>query len=77
MNRINLFSFSRSNASDDGVIFIEKDGCHTSEHLLEMFLQAGYILAVADYLQQVLVTHKVEPGIKLVSVSPKCIMYYE
>lgn len=55
-----LFTLTRSNTIDDSVVFIEDDGGDTGEHFLEMLLQAGNVLAVADDFQQIFVTHEVE-----------------
>lgn len=42
------------------IILIEDNGVYTSKHLLEVFLQAWDVLAVANDLQKVLISNKVE-----------------
>lgn len=55
-----IFSFFRGESNDMRIILIEDDGVYTSKHLLEVFLQARDVLAVANDLQQVLISNKVE-----------------
>ena len=57
---IHLFSFLRSNAEHLSLFIIEKNLMDSGKHLLEVFLKSRDILAVANDLQQVLITNEVE-----------------
>lgn len=61
----NLFSLPGRDPQNLGVVFIQQDARHAGKHLLEVFLELGHVLAVPDDLQQVLVSHKVEPVSKV------------
>lgn len=65
-----LFAFTGSDTVYNGVVIIEYDGGDAGEHFLEVLLQPGDVLTVADDLQQVLITHEVETTRKLKTVFP-------
>lgn len=60
----NLFALAGGDAQHHCVVLVQQDAGNASKHLFEVLLQFGNVLAVADDLQQIFVSHKVEPGNK-------------
>ena len=59
-DKLDLLALPAGDPGDHDLLVIEQDGRDAGEHL-EVLLQPGDVLAVANNLQQVLVTHEVEP----------------
>ena len=57
-----LFFFPRTDAQDLGVVVVQNNRCHACKHLLEVLLQFGDILTVANDIKQVFIADKVEPA---------------
>lgn len=57
----NLLTLARGDPQYLRVVLVQQDARHTSKHLLEVLLEFGHILTVANNLKQVLISHKVKP----------------
>ncbi|MPC14664.1 hypothetical protein E2C01_007435 [Portunus trituberculatus] len=66
----NLFSLPGGNPSDYSLCLIQIDSSHPSKHLFEVFLKPRNVLAVANNLQQVLISHKIESIREVFYASP-------
>lgn len=55
-----LLSFTRGYSQNNRVVFVEDDARHSGKHLLEVFLQFCYVLAVPDDFKQVFIANKVK-----------------
>ena len=76
-----LFSLLRGYPQDLGAVLAQYNGCHTSKHLLEVFLQSWDVLTVSNNLQQVFITNKVEPETNMLhalnnEISHECDVMY-
>ena len=59
---VDLLALAGADTEHFCAVLVQQDAGDACEHLLEVLLQLGHVLAVADDLQQVLVSHKVEPS---------------
>ena len=60
-----LLSLLRRQPEDLVVVIVQQDVGDARKHLLEVLLQARDVLAVADDLQQVFISHEVEPASRI------------
>lgn len=74
---VNLLTLAGRDSQHHSVVLVEQDAGNTCKHLLEVLLQFGHILAVADDFEQVLVSHKVKPGEKKKSVMDQLRIVYK
>ncbi len=63
-----LFSLPGADTKNLSVVLTEIQSGHASKHLLEVLLKLGHVLAVPNNLQQILISNKVEPEEKMVSI---------
>ena len=60
-DELDLLALLAGDAGDHVLLVVEQDGRDAGEHLLKVLLQPGDVLAVANDLQEVLITHEIEP----------------